>query len=120
MKCCKENPRAVIRQSVTIQQPPEAVVDAGGHVDQSNETWTTYLNAKAQIDSKTGREFFRGVQVQGDVTHVLSMGFSNAAESINNEMRVKINRNNKILNIVSVRTDYSKPRRVVLQCKEVA
>lgn len=48
------------------------------------------------------------------------MGFSNAAESINNEMRVKINRNNKILNIVSVRTDYSKPRRVVLQCKEVA
>lgn len=78
MKCvCADD----LKNRVTIKRPKEsATVDAGGHVDLSDESnWRIVEQRRwCQVLPRSSREFQRDNQIRDDVTHMIRFRYEAA------------------------------------------
>lgn len=93
--------------------------DAAGHVDvDDDENWIG-VERFAEILTQGSREFFRGAQVQGEITHRLKLRTGPGdplLSRLNTAMRVRIgNRNLNVTAAFDVNEDHEQ---IELHCKE--
>lgn len=98
------------RWPITIQKD-DGTEDSYG---ESNENWVDVLTCRAGIFPISGKEFFKGEGLQGEVTHKILLRYY---PSIERNMRVKFN--NRYFQITSVINFQEMNRELQLMCKEL-
>ena len=63
--------------------------DASGHIDETlSSNWTVHGRFWAEFITKGSKEFFRGEQVNADITHQITVRHSTLAMGITTKMQV--------------------------------
>ncbi len=75
---------------ITVQRLRRGTApNAGGHVDESDDTnWEDFCKVWANVSPRGSREFFRREQVAADITHQVEILYSAKANQITSGMRV--------------------------------
>lgn len=94
-----------------------------GSEDEYNQTdldedsnWSEFTKRRAHITARGGREFYRGGQIQSEVSHQITIRSDSTTRQITSKMRVIDG--TKKLQIVNVREADNKKRELTLDCKE--
>lgn len=92
MKCgpCGGGTAKKLDKQVTVKRIKTGLTpDAAGHIDETNEAnWITYGTFYCEIVTKGSREFFRGEQVNADITHQITIRHSTSSAGITTSMKL--------------------------------
>ena len=71
-----------------ILQQPKGIEDAGGHIDLTDDdNWQNLGEYWLKLFGQSSKEFYRAMQVQGDVTHVAEVPYSKVTANLNPSYR---------------------------------
>lgn len=98
---------------------PSATADGGGHVDETNDAnWVVCGQEWAELLTKGSREFFRGRQVNEDVTHQVTIRWSKKASGYTTGMRLRMDSRKFNISAPPINVD-EKNEWIVMETKEV-
>lgn len=104
------------RDTVEIQEIA-GTEDAFGQKDLDDEdNWIEFATRKAHVSARGGREFFRGGQIQADVSHQVTIRSDSTTRAITSEMRIVWG--TKTLQITTIHEADNKQRELILLCIE--
>jgi SPP1 family predicted phage head-tail adaptor len=92
MKCgpCGSVEQKRLDKHILIQRLKTGLTpDASGQIDETDSSnWTNHGKFYAEFITKGSREFFRGEQVNADITHQITVRYSTLAAGITTKMQV--------------------------------
>lgn len=98
---------------------PAATADAGGTIDETNDSnWVVCGNEWVGFVTKGSREFFRSRQVNEDVTHQVTMRWSQKASGYKTGMRLRMDGRKFHIAAPPINVD-EKNEWIVMETKEV-
>lgn len=95
----------------------EAATPSNANSGQQTKTWATAFQRWGKVEPNNGGEKFQQHQIQGNVTHIVSMNSDSDTRGITNQHRLTFSgRTLGILAAYDAETDF---REVILHCEEV-